>query len=118
MGWVGLGRFACGLGWVGLHEMDPWTTLDVISSPTRHLALQIKPRVSTAGEKRQITRKRLPLGKKFQQTTDKKSGSGFRMGIFSPLKTVPVPQPKRIRANDSKTVRDIDEKRQKTTNRR
>jgi hypothetical protein len=27
MGWVGLGRFACGLGWVGLHEMDPWTTL-------------------------------------------------------------------------------------------
>ena len=27
MGWVGLGQSADGLGWVGSHKMDPWTTL-------------------------------------------------------------------------------------------
>jgi len=28
VGWVGLGQSADGLGWVGSHKMDPWTTLD------------------------------------------------------------------------------------------
>jgi len=27
VGWVGLGQSADGLGWVGSHKMDPWTTL-------------------------------------------------------------------------------------------
>jgi len=27
MGWVGSGRSADGLGWIGSHKMDPWTTL-------------------------------------------------------------------------------------------
>jgi len=27
LGWVGLGQSANGLGWVGSHKMDPWTTL-------------------------------------------------------------------------------------------
>jgi len=27
VGWVGLGQSADGLGWVGLHKMDPWTTV-------------------------------------------------------------------------------------------
>ena len=27
MGWVGLGQSVDGLGWIGSHEMDPWTTL-------------------------------------------------------------------------------------------
>jgi len=27
LGWVGLGQSADGLGWVGSHKMDPWTTL-------------------------------------------------------------------------------------------
>jgi len=27
LGWVGLGQSADGLGWIGSHEMDPWTTL-------------------------------------------------------------------------------------------
>ena len=27
MGWVGLGQSADGLGWIGSHKMDPWTTL-------------------------------------------------------------------------------------------
>ena len=26
-GWVGLGQSADGLGWIGSHKMDPWTTL-------------------------------------------------------------------------------------------
>jgi len=25
--WVGLGQSADGLGWIGSHKMDPWTTL-------------------------------------------------------------------------------------------
>jgi len=27
VGWVGLGQSADGLGWIGSHRMDPWTTL-------------------------------------------------------------------------------------------
>ena len=27
LGWVKLGRSADGLGWIGLHKMDPWTIL-------------------------------------------------------------------------------------------
>jgi len=27
LGWVGLGQLADGLGWIGSHKMDPWTTL-------------------------------------------------------------------------------------------
>jgi len=27
LGWVGLGQSADGLGWIGSHKMDPWTTL-------------------------------------------------------------------------------------------
>jgi len=27
LGWVGLGQSADGLGWIGSHEMDPWTTV-------------------------------------------------------------------------------------------
>jgi len=27
MGWVGLGQPVNGLGWIGSHKMDPWTTL-------------------------------------------------------------------------------------------
>jgi len=27
LGWVGLGQLAGGLGWIGSHKMDPWTTL-------------------------------------------------------------------------------------------
>jgi len=27
VGWVGLGQSADGMGWVGSHKMDPWTTL-------------------------------------------------------------------------------------------
>jgi len=27
VGWVGLGQSADGLGWIGSHKMDPWTTL-------------------------------------------------------------------------------------------
>jgi len=26
-GWVGLGQSNDGLGWIGSHKMDPWTTL-------------------------------------------------------------------------------------------
>jgi len=26
-GWIGLGQSADGLGWIGSHKMDPWTTL-------------------------------------------------------------------------------------------
>jgi len=26
VGWVGLGKSADGLGWIGSHKMDPWTT--------------------------------------------------------------------------------------------
>ena len=28
VGWVGWGQSADGLGWIGSHKMDPWTTLD------------------------------------------------------------------------------------------
>jgi len=28
VGWVGLGQSADGLGWIGSHKMDPWTTLN------------------------------------------------------------------------------------------
>jgi len=27
VGWIGLGPSADGLGWIGSHKMDPWTTL-------------------------------------------------------------------------------------------
>jgi len=27
LGWVGLDQSADGLGWIGSHKMDPWTTL-------------------------------------------------------------------------------------------
>jgi len=27
LGWVALGHSADGLGWIGSHKMDPWTTL-------------------------------------------------------------------------------------------
>ena len=27
LGWVGLGQSADGLGWIGSHKIDPWTTL-------------------------------------------------------------------------------------------
>jgi len=27
LGWVGLGQSADGLGWIGSHKTDPWTTL-------------------------------------------------------------------------------------------
>jgi len=27
MGWVGLGQSADGMGWIGSHKMDTWTTL-------------------------------------------------------------------------------------------
>ena len=26
-GWVGLGESADGLGWIGSHKVDPWTTV-------------------------------------------------------------------------------------------
>jgi len=31
LGWVGLGQSADGLGWIGSHKMDPWTTLVQLS---------------------------------------------------------------------------------------
>jgi len=31
VGWVGLVQSADGLGWVGSHKMDPWTTLVCLS---------------------------------------------------------------------------------------
>jgi len=33
VGWVGLGQSADGLGWIGSHEMDPWTTLSQSHTP-------------------------------------------------------------------------------------
>ena len=34
--WVGLGQSDDGLGWIGSHKMDPWTTLISIAWRLRH----------------------------------------------------------------------------------
>ena len=39
MGWVGLGQSADGLGWIGSHKMDPWTTLGWIELGFRNGSL-------------------------------------------------------------------------------
>jgi len=53
LGWVGLGQSADGVGWIGSHKMDPWTTLsqpvgDVNHKPDGMPLLSAKPAVTPA----------------------------------------------------------------------
>jgi len=52
MGWVGLGQSADESGWIGSHEMDPWTTLLYLAHSNRSRdveswTLSFKPRRAT-----------------------------------------------------------------------
>jgi len=40
VGWVGLGQSADGLGWIGSHKMDPWTTLMQFITLSVHARVQ------------------------------------------------------------------------------